>query len=179
MLERAPKDVLPQIALDVEEALRDLRPLAQTYLHPDTPLTTTVEIEDVHEASARGPARFTTVAVPGFSGYSPAGVFRTIVERAEKKARRRQTQGIAADARALVVYLMRTKIAEDLGVRAHMAQAEEEVRDLDPMSFGLGVIAFVVRALPQGLAYVLAVGGPEALTKAQVDALFGDTNPRP
>ena len=178
MMERAPKDVLPQIARDVEDALRNLRPLALTYAHPDTALTTTVEIEDVREASTEGPARWTTIAVPGFSGYSPAGVFRTIVERAEKKAKRRQAQGIAAGAHALVVYLMGTKIAEDLVVPAHMAEAKEGVQDLEPMTFGLDVIAFIVRALPEGLAAIFTVIDDATLTLPQAKALFDDMNPR-
>jgi hypothetical protein len=173
MIEQTHADVLGAITRDVEDALRERRLFAQTYLHPETPITTTVEIEDVRQASAEGPARWTTVAVPGFSGYSPAGVFRTIVERAEKKAWKRQTESVAADARALVVYLMGTKIAEDLAVPAHMDEAEEGVQELDPAKYGLDAIAFVVRALPEGLTAIFAVMDEATITLPQVEALFG------
>jgi hypothetical protein len=34
----------------------------------------------------------------------------------------------------------------------HLAQAEDVLADVDPRQHGLGVIAFVVRALPRGMA---------------------------
>jgi hypothetical protein len=86
---------------------------------------TTVKLENVHAASPVGPARHGTLGWPGFGGYSPAGVFAKIVDRARKKARRRQTHGVNAAARALVVNLTHTKIAEDLiRADAHMAGAK-------------------------------------------------------
>jgi hypothetical protein len=126
LLAETREQVLPNIAQDVESSLRELSPLKKVYRHPGTPLVTSVELEDVQEASPLGPARPGTISYPGFSGYSPAGVFRTIVERAQKKAMRRQAQGVAASARALVVYLMGTKIAEDLSHPAHLRGAEAE-----------------------------------------------------
>lgn len=71
-----------------------------------------------------------------------------LVERAQKKARRRQAQDVSATARALVVYLPGTKIAEDiLRSPAHTNDAEAALHDIDPQRYGLDAIAFVVRAL--------------------------------
>jgi hypothetical protein len=54
-------------------------------------------------------------------------------------------------------------------------QAEAVLDEVDPTDYGLDVIAFVVRALPRGLAYVLAVADDARLTIGQLDALFGQT----
>jgi len=59
-------------------------------------------------------------------------VFRTIVERSQKKAKKRQAQGVSATARALVVYLMGTKIAEDLAQPAHMNEAKMALDGIEP-----------------------------------------------
>ena len=160
--------VLAEIVPDVENALRELRPLEKTYQHEGTPLVTTVELVDVKEGGRRNG----TIGYPGISGYSPAGVFRTVVERALRKARRRQTKGIAASGRALVVYLMESKIAEDLVVPAHNREAEEVVKEIEPRDHGLDAIAFVVRALPEGLAAIFTVYDDSTLTLAQVEAMF-------
>jgi hypothetical protein len=173
LLAETREQVLSEIGQDIESSLRELRPLKRVYRHPGTPLVTTVELEDVQEASPLGPARQGTISYPGFSGYSPAGVFRTVVERAQKKAKRRQAHGVAASARALVVYLMGTKIAEDLSHPAHLSGAEAELNEIDPQQYGLDVIAFVVRALPQGLAAILTVADDTTLTIPQVQAMFG------
>ncbi len=111
--------------------------------------------------------------MPGFSGYSPAGVFRRTVERSQRKARRRQTEGVPASARILVVYLMGTQIAEDLTHPAHLSQAEQALDDIDPRDYDLDAIAFVVRALPEGLAAILAVADDTTLTTDQVKAIVG------
>lgn len=172
MLARTREDVMAEITRDVEDALRELHPLNKEYRHPGTPLLTTVELDDVRPAPARGAQRHATFSYPGFSGYSPAGVFGTIVKRALRKASRGQTHGVSSNARALVVYLMRTQIAEDLVHPAHMSQAKLALDAIDPQEYGLDVIAFVVRALPQGLAAIFTVADDATLTMAQVRAMF-------
>lgn len=176
-LEQTGEEVFEEIRSDVASALADLRPLDKVYPHPGTPLLTAVTIEDVTEGSEEGPARNGSLSYPGFGGYSPAGVFRTIVERAQKKARKRQAEGADATASALVVYLMGTKIAEDLLHPAHLSGAEEALEEIDPTEYGLDVIAFPVRALPRGLASVLTVGDDATLSVAAVQAMFGQVTP--
>jgi hypothetical protein len=173
MLALTREGVLRRVTADVEDSLRGLDRLNKAYRHPGTPLLTTVELDDVHQAPAVGPVRSGTISAPGFSGYSPAGVFRTVVERALKKARKRQTQGVPAAARALVVYLMGTKIAEDLSHPAHMNGAKVALDEIDPRDYNLDVIAFVVRSLPQGLAAMLMVWDDTTLTMPEVQAMFG------
>jgi hypothetical protein len=172
MLAQTREVVVAAIARDVEDALRDMRPLAKEYRHPGTPLLTTVELEDVRLPPALGPQRGGSYSYPGFSG-SPAGVFRKVVQRALRKAERRQTEGVSADARALVVSLMHTQIAEDLVHPVHLAEAEEVLADVDPRQHGLDVIAFVVRALPRGMAAPIMIAEDATLTKAQIEAMFG------
>ena len=175
-LELTREEVFEEIRYDVESALAELRPLDKVYRHPGTPLLTTVEIEDVERSPGHGPVRYGSYSYPGFSGYSPAGVFRTIVERAQKKAKKRQAEGVDASARALVVDLTGTKIAEDLlRSPAHMRGAEEAVKGIDPKEHGLDVIAFVVRVLPRGLAAVLTIADDTTLSIHEVQAMFGQT----
>ena len=161
-----------EIARDVEDALRELRPLTQSYAHPGAPLVTTVELTDVRASSPVGPVRTGALSPPGYGGYSPAGVFKKVVRKALRKARRRQVQGVTASARALVVYMIGTKIAEDLKHPAHMKGAEAVLEGIEPQEYGLDVLAFVVRALPQGLGYLLLIGDDATLTIPQIDALF-------
>ncbi len=178
MLAQTHEVVVAEITGDVEDSLRQLRPLTKQYRHAGTPLLTTVQLEHVRLAPTRGPERRGTFSYPGFSGYSPAGVFRKVVEKALRKARRGQTQGVAADARALVVYLMRTQIAEDLVHPVHMEQAERALDEIEPQEYGLDAIAFVVRALPEGLAAVFTVVDDTTLTVPQVQAMFGGPGQR-
>lgn len=167
--------MLTQITSDVEGALAALHSFAKTYRHDDTPLLTSVELDDVEEAPDAGPLRRGTIGYPGFSGYSPVGVFRRTVERSQRKARRRQTEGVPASARVLVVYLMGTQIAGDLTHPAHLSQAEQALDDIDPRDYELDAIAFVVRALPEGLAAILTVADDTTLTTDQVKAMVGST----
>jgi hypothetical protein len=109
MLDETGDAVLAEITRDVEDALNALRSFTKAYRHLGTPLLTTVELDDVERAPDAGPLRRGTIGYPGFSRYSPAGVFRRTVERSQRKARRRQTQGVPAAARVLVVYLMGPK----------------------------------------------------------------------
>jgi len=176
MLAQTRKQVIAAISHDVEASLRELRPLSKIYRHPGTPLLTAVELDEVQPAPDLGPARRGSISYPGFSGYSPSEVFRTIVERAQKKARKRQAHGVPAAARALVVYLMATKIAEDLVHPAHMKGAEAALAEIDPQRYGLDAIAFVVRALPRGLAAIFTVADDTTLTITQVRAMF-DASP--
>lgn len=82
-LEQTGEEVFAEISEDVHVALSELRPFEKVYRHGDTPLVTTVEIEDVRGSSSpKGPVRFGSLSYPGFSGYSPGGVFGRIVERA-------------------------------------------------------------------------------------------------
>jgi hypothetical protein len=164
--------VLAEISRDAEDSLRVMRPLDKSYRHPETSLLTKVELTELAPASPLGPDRFGSFSYPGFSGYSPAGVFGKKLKAALRKARRRQTHGVSASARALVVYLMGTKIAEDLLHPAHMGGAEAALNEIEPKDYGLDVIAFVVRALPRGLASILTVMDDETLTIEQVEALF-------
>jgi hypothetical protein len=172
MIDETHAVVLAEVTHDVEEALRTLQPLAKTYPHPGTPLVTSVQLDDVQPAPEGGPMRTGTISNPGFSGYSPAGVFKKTVEKSLQKAKRRQTQGAAGDTRAQVVYLMGTQIAADLTHPAHSKQAEAVLDDVDPTDYGLDVIAFVVRANPTGLASIFAVADDANLSLEQVQALF-------
>jgi hypothetical protein len=177
MLEQTREEVISEIRHDVETALRALQPLRKVYRHRGTPLHTSVELDNVRLADAF-PVRGSSISYPGLTGYSPAGVFRTVVERALRKARRRQAHGVDAAARALVVYLMGTKIAEDLVHPAHTKDAEAALDGIDPQQYGLDAIAFVVRALPRGLAFVFAVVDDTTLTTADVQAMFGASSER-
>lgn len=176
MLDETGAAVLAQITSDVEDALAGLRSLAKTYRHEGAPLLTTVKLDDVEQAPGNGPLRRGTISYPGFGGYSPAGVFRRTVERSQRKARRRQTSGVAASARILVVYLMGTQIAEDLAHPAHLREAEQALDDIDPRDYGLDAIAFLVRALPEGLAAILTVADDTTLTRDQLQAMLGSTS---
>jgi hypothetical protein len=183
MLEETRDEVLAAITADVEESLRRLSGMSKTYRHAGTPLVTTVELDDVEEAPDVGPVRRGSISYPGFSGYSPAGVFRTIVTRSQRKAKRRQTHGVDAPARALVVYLMGTQVAEDLAHPAHGEQARrllegaEPGEGIEPRDYGLDVIAFVVRALPEGLAAIFwLLDENSTLTIPNVEAMFSATD---
>jgi hypothetical protein len=81
-----------------------------------------------------------------------------------------------ASGRVLVVYLMGTQVAEDLAHRAHLSQAEQALEDIDPRDYGLDAIAFVVRALPEGLAAILTVADDTTLTTDQINAMVGSTH---
>jgi hypothetical protein len=74
-----------------------------------------------------------------------------------------------------VVNLMHTQIAEDLTHPVHLDQAEQTLGLVDPREYGLDVITFIVRALPQGLAALLTVMDDTTLTKVNVEALFGQS----
>jgi antitoxin component HigA of HigAB toxin-antitoxin module len=73
---------------------------------------------------------------------------------------------------------MGTKIAEDLAHPAHLSGAEEALDRIEPKKYGLDVIAFVVRALPRGVASILTVMDDETLTVDQVEEVFGATTRR-
>jgi hypothetical protein len=172
MLSRTREEVSARIAHDVEAALRKLAPLTESYAHPDTPLVTTVEVYDVERAPEAGSARHGTVSYPGFSGYSPSGVFRKTVEKALNKASKRQTQGVPAAARVLAVYLMGTQVADDLTHPVHHREAVAVAEGIEPLDYGLDAMAFVVRVLPQGLASILTVADDTNLTRETVEAMF-------
>jgi len=108
MLAGTHDDVLAAITRDVRDHLTRLQPLDRQYPHGGTPLLTSLQLTDVREAPAIGPTRTGTLSSPGFSGYSPAGVFATVVDRARRKAAKRQTHGVDAATRALVVNLAQT-----------------------------------------------------------------------
>lgn len=174
MLEQTGPTVMAEISGDVEDALRCLRPLEMSYRHQGTPMITTVTLDDVRTSPDAGPRREGTFSYPGFSGYSPAGVFGRIVERAiRKKAERRQTHTVDAQTHGLVVNLMHTQIAQDLTHQTHLERAKAVLDEVAPADYGLDVIAFVVRALPRGFAYVLAIADDGYLRREQIDALFG------
>lgn len=102
-------------------------------------------------------------------------MFASVVDRAKRKAARRQTHGVHAAARALVINLAQTKIAEDLTHDVHMAGAREALEDVEPLDYGLDALAFVVRVLPQGLAAMLyVIDDSGALSLDQAEALFAE-----
>jgi hypothetical protein len=75
---------------------------------------------------------------------------------------------------------MGTQIAEDLAHPVHGQQArqllegDEPGQGIEPRDYGLDVIAFVVRALPEGVAAILTlVDEGSVLTVPQVEAMFG------
>lgn len=158
--------------VDVDAALTRHDELSRTCLHPDTSLVTTVELSNVREADAVGPTRGGTFSYPGFSGYSPAGVFRGIIERSQRKAGRGQAEGISASARVLVVYMMGTKIFDDLIHPAHMDGAKAAASEIEPHDYGLDAIAFVVRALPLGMAAILSIADDTRLSNTAVKEMF-------
>jgi hypothetical protein len=174
MLAQTRDVVIGEIARDVEAALGALESLSKVYPHPGTPMTTAVELDDVKLAPDIGPIRQGSISVPGFSGYSPTGVFGKIVDRSQRKARRRQAHGFPASARALVVYMMGTRIAEDLVHPVHAKDAEAALAEVDPQRYGLDAIAFVVRATSPraGLAAIFTVADDTTLTTHQVRAMF-------
>jgi hypothetical protein len=174
MLAQTREQVIHEITRDVKETLEELRPVSKSYRHEGTPMVTTVELDEVEKPPKEGPARRGSISYPGFSGYSPAGVFRTVVSRSLRKAKRRQAHGVTATARVLVVDLMNTQVAEDLAHPAHMNEAKKFLDGVEPRDYGLDLIAFTVRALPQGLAalfWLMDENSP--LTIPQVDAMFG------
>jgi hypothetical protein len=177
MFEQTGENVIATITHDIEDSLKNLVPRTEEYTHPGTPLVTRVELEDVQRAPPMGPQRHGSYSYPGFSGYSPAGVFAKVVKNALRKARRRQAQGVTADARVLVVNLMQTKIADDLTHPVHLDEAEQQLDPVDPRDYGLDAITFIVRALPHGLAALLTVMDDTTLTKAQIEAMFGASPP--
>jgi hypothetical protein len=173
MLEQSAPDVLSEIRADVQSSLEALRPLERTYRHADNPLLTTVSLTNVRAAPAAGPVRTGAISYPGFGGYSPAGVFRDVAFRARTKARKQQAQAMGTDLRVLAVYLMGTKIAEDLAHPAHLTGAAAALDDIDPSELGLDLIVFVARALPRGIAFLLAIGDDARLSEPQIRELFG------
>lgn len=91
-----------------------------------------------------------------------------------KKAKKGQAAGVEAKARVLVVDLTKTQIAQDLGRGTpHLNEAEKALDGIDPQRYGLDAIAFVVRALPRGLAAPLIRVDDTRLSTADVKAMFG------
>jgi hypothetical protein len=172
MLDATRESVLATIAEDVKASLCRLATLFQRYEHPGTPMITEVELAEVHDAHVP-PVRSGSFSYPGFSGYSPEGVFRGIVDRAVRKAKRRQVDALPTSARALAVYMMGTQIAADIVQPPHLDDAGRILEEIDPRDHGVDVIAFIVRALPTGLAAVLTLADDTALTRGEVEALFG------
>jgi len=79
MLAQTGEEVLAEIREDVRTALHELQPLNKEYPHSGTSLVTAVVLDEVQQSSNNGPARSGSISSPGFGGYSPAGIFRTIV----------------------------------------------------------------------------------------------------
>jgi hypothetical protein len=132
IIEQTRKAVIAEIQHDVEAALRELEPLSKTYQHGETQPLTTVELDNVRRADHPWPVRNGSLGPPGLSGYSPVGVFHRTVEKALNKADEGQTHGVPADARILVVYMMGTKIYDDLLVEPHKTGAEEVLAEVEP-----------------------------------------------
>ena len=174
ILEQTQDQVIEAISRDFYEALDRLEPFEATYDHGDSDLSTTFSIENVTASRPGGPTRSGNFSRPGPSGYSPAGVFRTVVARAEKKAWKRQTLTSDAPTRALLVNLMYTEIGEDLIHPAHNAEATKALEGFDPTRAGLDFVAFYVRALPSGIRHVFTVFENETITEAQIVEMLGD-----
>jgi hypothetical protein len=117
-------------------------PFKATYDHGQSDLSTTFSLERVAASRSIGPIRSGNFNRPGPSSYSPTGVFSTVVERAEKKARKRQTLTSDAECRALLVNPMYTEVGEDLLHAAHHAEAGKVLENFDPRTARLDLVAF-------------------------------------
>lgn len=173
MLHTTRASVIAQVAKDVELSLLALAPLKRTYQHTPTPLVTTIELSEVTAAPKAGAARQGSISHPGFSGYSPAGVFGKLVKKALRKAKQKQTHGLAAAGRVQVVYIEGNQIAHDLNHPAHRKAAAAHLQAVEPLAFGLDAIAFVARvAGSHDLASVFTVVDDTNITIENVKALF-------
>jgi hypothetical protein len=90
----------------------------------------------------------------------------------------RATRASAASLKDIddLAYLPGMKFAEDLLQPGHFAEAEKAAAEIDPRDYGLDVIAFVVRALPEGLEAILGVADDATLSEDQVRAMFAQSS---
>lgn len=169
--------VLNEIAADFAAALASRQPYKKTYRHGDHPLETTVELESVRDSDGM-PARLIARGGPGYSGYSPAGMFRRIIERqVHSKAARRQAAAAPTGLRGLVVDLSRTVgIADDLRHPAHRQQALDVLAEVDPARFGLDFVVFASPVYgvkpPRGLFVDFNVYENTRASRSAMEAMF-------
>jgi hypothetical protein len=117
-----------------------------------------------------------SIALPGFGGYSPAGMLRRIIEGPlREKAGHGQAQTAGTGARCLLIDLSRAWIADDLRHPAHRTEAERAVAAVDPREFGLDLIAFYrpYSGRLRGRCDYFATFDDERLSRIEVERLFG------
>jgi hypothetical protein len=169
--------VLNEIAADFAAALARRQPYKKTYRHGDHPLETTVQLESARDSDGP-PRRWIAHSGPGYSGYSPAGTFRRIIERqVYNKAGRRQAAAAPTGLRGLVVDLSRAAgIADDLRHPAHRQQALEVLAEVDPVRFGLDFIIFASPVYgvkpPRGLFADFNVYEDTRVSRSAMEAMF-------
>lgn len=171
--------VLGEILTDFAAAIDASTVYRKTYVHEGVGLETDLELHVVR-ASGDAPARLVTISLPGFGGYSPAGMLRRIVEGPlREKAGRGQAQRASAGARCLLIDLSRAQIADDLRNSAHRAEAETVVAAVDPSEFGLDLIAFYrpYSGRLRGRCDYFAALDDARLSRADVERLFGPSVP--
>jgi hypothetical protein len=171
--------VLGEIFHDFAAALDASAAYRKAYVHEGVGLETHVEVHVVR-AGGDAPARLVSFSLPGFGGYSPAGILRRIVEGPLRdKAGRRQAQRAGAGARCLLVDLSRARIADDLRHPAHRTEAEKVVAAVDPSEFGLDLIAFYrpYSGRLRGRCDYFAAFDDARLSHQDVERLFGPSAP--
>jgi hypothetical protein len=177
MLEETGPPLFAELKCDFDAALAARQPYRKVYRHGDYALETQVELDWVSESSGK-PGRVIGHGGPPVSGYSPASMFRRIIERqVYGKAGRRQAATATTRLRGLVVDLSRTAgIANDLRQPAHRGQALEVLREVDPTRVGLDFIVFSVpqyRVKPPRQLFVdFNVYENSRVSGAEMEAMF-------
>lgn len=174
-LARTQVRVLGEIFADFGAALDASAAYQKTYVHEGVDLETDLELRLVRAGTDR-PARLVSIALPGFGGYSPAGMLRRIIEGSlREKAGRGQAQKSGTGARCLLIDLSRAQIADDLRHPAHRPEAEKVLAAVDPGEFGLDLISFYrpYSGRRRGRCDYFAAFDDARLSRADVERLFG------
>jgi len=169
--------VMEAVVTDFTAALeRQEAPLHQTYDHVGLELATDLEIRSAH-ASVEMPSRLLFVSVPGFGGYSPAGVLRRIIDGPIRaKAGRRQSQSDSGVS-CLLVDLTHAHIAGDLRTPAHFREAQQIVATVEPTDLDVELLALYrpYTGRLRGRCDYFAAFDDAAVSADDVLSLFGDT----